>query len=122
MTSVMKRESSRSYGEERDGGGDAMGRAEGAARPGYQESSLFGGGFGSEREVKKVDETLLADGMVSTGAEGDEKEAVGKGDLAKGDQDVGRRVGQGGKTQGADKLALRAALEGEYRETQRKRQ
>ena len=72
--------------------------------------------------MKKVDETLLAEGMASAGEEGDVKKAVGKGDLAKGDQDLGHRVGQGGKAQGTDKLALRAALEGEFRETQRKQQ
>jgi hypothetical protein len=75
MTSVMKRASSRSYGEQRDGGEDALDSAVGTARPGYHESSLFGGGCGSEREVKKVDETLLADGTGST--EGDAKKAVG---------------------------------------------
>jgi len=67
--------------------------------------------------VKKVDETLLVDGMGSQGEEGDVKKSLGEGDLGNGDHDLGYRAGQGGKAQGADKPAPRGVLEGELRET-----
>lgn len=94
----------------------------GTARPGYRESSLFGATFGSEKEVKKVDETLLVDGPASRGEEGDAKKSISKGDFGNGDHDLGYRVGQGGKAQGNEKQPHRAVHDGELRGTQRKQQ
>ena len=114
-----KEETSRSSGELSNGHGGPQG-------PGLSyiikhESSLFGGAFTNEREVKKVDETLLAEGEASSGGGGDERQSMEEGTHDNRDHNPGVQGAQA-NGKGVDNLSFRAAHDPEPAEAERKQQ